>query len=137
MSGPESLLAERGVMANRNKQRGSAFERLIADHFQENWCDDTAEFIDRRTLSGKADKGDLVNVRLGRHRVCVETKNCSRIDLAGWVSEAEAEAANDGALAGIVIAKRRGKAAPGAQYAVMTVDTLIAMLHAASSHTHA
>ena len=32
----------------------------------------------------------------------VEIKNCAKLDLAGWVQEAQVEAVNDNALAGIV-----------------------------------
>ena len=44
------------------------------------------------------------------------------------MEEAHTEAGNDGALCGVVIAKRRGTTDPGAQYVLMTVNDLIALL---------
>ena len=44
------------------------------------------------------------------------------------MEEAHTEAGNDGALCGVVIAKRRGTTNPGAQYVLMTVNDLIALL---------
>lgn len=116
-------------MANRSKQKGTQQERLIADFLRDNW----SEFIDRRPLTGGKDKGDLANVRVGKHRLVVEIKNCARLDLAGWVTEAQTEAVNDDALAGIVVAKRKGKGAAEEQYVICTLGDFVNVLHAASS----
>lgn len=116
-------------MANPNKAKGTAQERLVADYLRDNY----SEFIDRRTLSGGADKGDLVNVRVGKHRLVVEVKNHARLDLADWIKEAAQEAANDHALAGIVVAKRKGKAQPQDQYVIMTLGDLVKILNAIAS----
>lgn len=118
-------------MANRNKSKGTGFERPVADYFRDHW----SEFIDRRTLSGGKDKGDLVNVRVGRHKLVVECKSVARLNLAGWVTEAQAEAVNDGALAGIVVHKRVRKGQPQDQYVTLTLGDFIAILHAAAGST--
>lgn len=103
---------------------GARFERLIADYLR----DHVSEFIDRRVKTGAKDKGDLVNVRAFGERVVVECKDVARTDLSGWVKEAEVEAGNDDAVAGVVVFKRRGTSDPGDQYVAMTVRDFIALL---------
>lgn len=114
-------------MTNRNGQRGASFERLVADYLRDNWDDR----IDRRVRTGAKDKGDVAGFRVSGHRVVVEAKNVRRTDLAGWVAEAKAEAANDGAVAGLVVHKARGKGQPGDQYVTATLADLLALLRAA------
>lgn len=111
-------------MANPNGRKGATFERQTADY----WRDTFSDFIDRRVKTGAKDKGDIANVRVAGHRLVVECKNSSRIDLAGWIAEAQAEAVNDGALCGIVVAKRKGKGNPEDQYVVLTQGDLMKIL---------
>ena len=108
------------------RQAGTAFERLIADHLAA-VIDDR---IERRTLGGSRDRGEVAGVRLadGR-RVVLECKDWSgRIDAATWVREAQLEASNDAAAAGVVIAKRRGTTRPEEQWVLMTVAELVTLL---------
>jgi hypothetical protein len=114
-------------VSNPSKRKGTAFEVVVSNGLNEEWDDR----IERRALAGIKDRGDVSNFRVGAQRVVVECKAERAIDLAGWVTEAEKEAANDGALCGIVVAKRRGKATFGDQYAIMTVSTLLKLLRAA------
>lgn len=116
-------------MPNPNGQKGTSFERQTADY----WRDHYDDRIDRRVKTGPGDKGDVANLRLGEHRIVLECKNERRIDLAGWVTEAQKEAKNDGALIGIVVAKRKGKGQPEDQYIVMTQGDFLTLLLAASS----
>lgn len=118
-------------MTNRNGQKGSSFERLVADYLRDNW----SEFIDRRVRTGAKDKGDVANFRVAGHRVVVEAKNVQRTDLSGWVKEAAEEALNDGAVAGIVVHKARGKGRGGDQYVTMTLDSLLALLDVAGGRS--
>lgn len=115
-------------MANRNKAKGSSFERLVADFLRDNH----SEFIDRRPLAGAKDLGDIANVRVGKQRLVIEAKNHARMDLAGWVQEAQDEAVNDNALAGVVVAKRKGKGQAEDQYVICTLGDFVRILHAAS-----
>ena len=48
--------------------------------------------------------------------------------LAEWVNEAQTEAGNDDALAGVVWHKRRGTTDPGDWYVTMTGADLVALL---------
>lgn len=106
------------------KAAGTRFERLIADCLA-SLVDDR---IDRRVKTGNKDRGDIGGVRHMGHRVVIEAKDHARFDLSGWVDQAEVERGNDDALAGVVIAKRRGHANPLDQYVVMTVRDLVAIL---------
>ena len=125
-------------MTNRSGQKGASFERLMADYFRDN----LSEFIDRRVKTGAADKGDIANFRIGRHRLVVECKNIRRQSpgeqrppgLNSWVEEAQEEARNDDALAGIVVHKRHGKGQPQDQYVTLTVDDFLTIIAAAGAN---
>lgn len=108
------------------KQAGARFERTIADYLRDN-LDDR---IDRRVKTGAADKGDIANVRDSHNRrIVLECKDYGgKINLPEWVKEAHAEADNDNAHAGLVVAKRRGTTDPGKQWVAMTVNDLIRLL---------
>lgn len=108
------------------KKAGSSFERLIADHLAHVLEDDR---IDRRVKTGNQDRGDIGGVRVHAQRIVIETKDYGgRLMPGQWIQEAQTEAGNDDALAGLVIAKRRGTTRPGSQYVLMTVDNLTALL---------
>ncbi|GMA26169.1 hypothetical protein GCM10025864_39280 [Luteimicrobium album] len=104
---------------------GSRFERVIADYLAEH-VDDR---IDRRVKTGAKDRGDIAGLRHMGGRVVVECKDyAGSLVAAQWVREAEIERGNDDAIAGIVVAKRMRNADPGAQYVLMTVRDLVALL---------
>lgn len=107
------------------KAAGTRFERAVADYLKEH-LDDR---IDRRVKTGAKDRGDIGGVRTPfGGRVVIECKDAARHDLAGWVKQAQVEAANDDAHVGIVVAKRRGHSNPGAQYVICTLDDILALL---------
>lgn len=113
---------------NRQSARaaGARTERAVADYLAAALDDDR---IDRRVKTGAKDRGDIGGLRLhGGQRLVAEVKDCARQDLPGWVAEAHLEANHDDALAGVVIAKRRGTTDPGRWWVHMTVDDLIAVL---------
>ena len=115
---------------NRNKQKGTTFERSIADYLHDKW----SPFIDRMPLHGNSDKGDIANFLIGqRHATVIECKNERQYKLAEWVKEAQQEAINAGCLAGIVVAKRKGKADPSEQYVILTLEEFLRCLRAARS----
>lgn len=107
------------------KQAGSRFERDIADFLKDSLGDPA---IDRKVKVGAKDQGDVANVRFRGHLLAIETKDCAKIDLPGWTKEAKQEAKNYGALAGFVVAKRRGTADPSKQWLIGTVAELVALI---------
>lgn len=107
------------------KKAGTSFERLIADTLAHHLNDDR---IDRRVKTGRKDRGDITGVRVHGQRVVLECKNTTRMDLAGWMREAQDEAGNDDALLGAVVHKRHGKGDPLDQWVTFTVRELVALL---------
>lgn len=109
------------------KQAGARFEREFADYMSVQLDDDR---IDRRVKSGAADKGDILGLRtISGGRIVAECKNYGgQFNVGAWLNEAEIERGNDDAVAGIVVAKRRGVTHPGSQVVFMTVDDFIAIL---------
>ena len=104
---------------------GSKAEKDVADYLAAALDDDR---IERRVRNGAKDRGDIGGVRVRGRRLVVEVKNCARTDLAGWIAEAEVEAGNDDAVAGIVVAKRKGTTDVGRWYVHMTVKDLLSLL---------
>jgi hypothetical protein len=116
------------------KKAGASFERLTADYLAKVLEDDR---IDRRVKNGNKDRGDIGGVRVHGQRLVIEDKDYGgRLMPGPWVEEAEAERGNDDALAGLVIAKRRGTTNPGQQFVLMTVDNLVAILTGNRDHTN-
>lgn len=108
------------------KTAGTRFETAIATYLATELDDDR---IERRRLRGRFDRGDIAGIRHHGQRLVIEVKDYGgQIKAGPWVEEAHTEAGNDDALAGLVIAKRRGTTNPGAQYVLMTVNDLIALL---------
>lgn len=107
------------------KNAGARFERTIADYL----ADTIDDRIDRRVKAGAKDKGDIAGLRVHGERITIECKDYGgQLKPGTWVEEVHTEMGNDEAIAGIVIAKRRGTTDPGSQWAVMTVNDLIALI---------
>lgn len=108
------------------KQAGTALETLIAQCLAEH-VDDR---IERRTKNGRHDRGDIAGLRdFKGHRVVVEVKNYGgRMEVGPWLREAERERLNDDAIAGVVVAKRRGTTDPLEQTVLMSVADLVSLL---------
>jgi len=108
------------------KAAGSKHARSIADYLQEH----VSRFIDKMPLYGAKDRGDVANVETFNDLpVAVEAKDYGgRLEAGTWLREAETERINLGAVAGVVIAKRRGVTAPGKQIVLMEVDDFCALL---------
>lgn len=108
------------------KQAGARFERTMADYLKEK----LSRFIDRMPKYGANDRGDLANIEtFNEQPVAAETKDYGgQIMVGTWLKEAATERQNLKAVAGVVIAKRRGVTDPGRQIVLMEVDDLIAIL---------
>jgi hypothetical protein len=108
------------------KKAGTEFETSVAGFLAET-VDDR---IERRARNGAKDRGDLSGVRTAHgRRLVVEAKEYGgRLKAAEWTAEAAVEAGNDDAIAGVVVAKRRGTTDPGDQWVLMTLADLVALL---------
>jgi len=108
------------------KKAGSSAERRVADWLAVRLDDDR---IDRRVKTGAKDCGDVGGVRtVAGGRVVVEVKDVARMDLSGWVREAEVERGNDDALLGVVVHKKRGTTDPAEWYVTMTCEAFAVLL---------
>lgn len=117
------------------RKAGSRFERVIADHLAIELEDDR---IDRRVKTGAKDRGDIAGLRtINGGRIVVECKDyAGQYKVSEWLREAEVERGNDDAVAGVVIAKRRGISDPGGQVVMMTVADLVALISLSRSDLH-
>jgi len=119
-----------GVRVTRSrssaKAAGANHERSIADYFKAH----VSRFVDKMPKYGAKDRGDILNVEtFNELPVAIECKDYGgRIEAGTWLGEAEAERINLGAVAGVVIAKRRGTTDPGSQIVLMTARDLVAIL---------
>lgn len=111
-------------MTAYHRQKGSTFERMIADYLKINGF----PFADRRVKSGAKDKGDVGGVGIHDQRLVLECKNTSKINLGTWAKEAEVERINDKALAGVIVHKRHGKGKAEDQWVTLTLADFAAIL---------
>lgn len=111
---------------NSAKQAGARFERNIADWLKQN----VSKYIDRKVRTGALDTGDLVNLETpDGQKITAELKDYGgRLEAGTWIKEAETERVNDEAIAGIVVAKRKGTTDPGDQYVITTLRDFTAIL---------
>ena len=108
------------------KTAGAWFEGLIANYLAARMNDDR---IERRRLNGVHDRGDIASFRVHGKRVVVECKEYGgRYEIGPWLREAETERVNDGALAALVVAKRKATRDPGDQVVIMTMRDFTALV---------
>lgn len=107
--------------------KGTAFETQIAAYMSD-WL---GVEVERRARNGKHDRGDLSGLKtIDGKRIVTELKNVARLNLSGWVDEAEQEAKNDSAPIAVTIHKRKGRGVKqlGDTYVTMTLDNFLEML---------
>lgn len=105
---------------SRSRAKGTAHETAIVRHLNAHGYPGA----DRAPLRGNKDQGDIVGIP----GVCIEAKNCKTLTPSLWLDQLEVEMINSEAETGVVIAKRRGTTDIGKCYALMTVDTWLALL---------
>lgn len=105
---------------SRNRAKGTSWESRIVAYLQTcGW-----PYAERRALNGAKDRGDIA----GLPAVVIEAKSAARVELAGWLDEANKEAENDGADLGVVWFKRRGKTSPADGFVLMDGETFVDLL---------
>lgn len=107
------------------KQAGTRFERKVADYLSAAFGDSD---IDRQIKTGSRDVGDIRGVYRNGHKVTIECKDCSRMELAKWIGEAEVEAGNADSPFPVVVHKRKGVGSMSEQYVTMTLETFAGIL---------
>jgi|TARA_R110000822_G_scaffold15302_3_gene52872 hypothetical protein len=105
---------------SKERAKGTNFETFIV-----NYLKDMYPFVERRSLNGALDKGDITGTD---PRLVWECKNHKTLNFSGWLHEAEVERINADAEIGIVVAKRRSYGNPADQYAVLRLDELLKLL---------
>jgi hypothetical protein len=124
-----SVMMVGGNPLNRSKQKGTAFESSIVPYLQAVWN----HRIERRTLSGAKDRGDIAGFgTLGSgefNEFVIECKNHKAMDIGTWVKEMETERSNANSQAGFVVHKRRGTTHAGSQYVTTTLCDLVRFGH--------
>lgn len=110
-------------MVNRSKRKGTDFESKCVDVLKVNG----APWAERRTLGGAHDRGDIAGVP----GVVFECKAEAKLDLPGYLREAEAERLHDKADLAVVWIKARGKSGAEHGYIVMAPPALMKLLRAA------
>ena len=97
---------------NRQKVKGDSYERTII-----NGLTDLGLDVWRTKAGWTDDRGDIAGIP----GCVVECKNHARPDLAGWITELQAEVANAQANTGVIIHKRHGNTDPLEQWVTTTV----------------
>ena len=107
-------------MVNRNGIKGSRWESAIVGFLR----DHGFPHAERRAKAGINDKGDITGVT---PHLVIEAKDQAKIDLPGFLREAEEEAANANAILPVAWVKARGKGVDKS-YVVMYPGTFILLL---------
>lgn len=102
------------------RSKGTRWETAIVDYLRAHG----APHAERRATAGAKDRGDVAGIP----GLVIEAKSHTAMNLAGWLDEAEAERANDGAGLAVVWHKRRGKTSAGDGYVTMTGATFVQLL---------
>lgn len=88
---------------SKSKQKGTAAETAVVRYLRQ-WPDNFG-LVERRALSGGADKGDIAGVA----GWAIEVKAAERLELAKWQRETLTEMANAGVHRCLLIVKRKYK----------------------------
>jgi len=117
---PDTAASARG---RRNRRAGADAENALAGYLRDAGYPEC-----RRQLERRQDRGDL----LGVGDVGLEVKNCRKHDLAAWTAQARQGCEAAGLLYPVTVVKPPRITDPGRWYAVLTVDTLVALLREAT-----
>lgn len=104
-------------MANPQKAKGSAFERLIADYLSQ------AIPCERIPPGATLDRGDLWTPH-----AAIQCKNHRTLSLGAWLAATAQQQHNAGKPYGFLVVKRKGTTDPAQQFAICTVEQLRTLL---------
>jgi hypothetical protein len=106
---------------SKAKQKGTLAETAVADFLKQ-----TFSAVERRTLSGKNDKGDLANVP----NCVIEVKNQRSYKIHEWMKETEIERLNAGEDVGVLVIKPNGVGVSKVNewWAVVSLETITQLI---------
>ena len=109
------------------RQAGTSFETWLVDYWREAFGTRT---IERRARKGIRDEGDIAGLHCHAGPVVIEAKSVARLNLSGWVQEAEVERGHADAAIGAVVHKRKGygRGSMGDQYVTLTLRDFTILL---------
>lgn len=110
---------------SRAKQKGTMAETAVAEYLKNTW-----PAVERRTLGGANDKGDIAGVP---HSV-VEVKNQATYKISEWLKETEQERRNAGVDYGILVIKPKGVGVSRTNewWAVVSLETITELIEKAA-----
>lgn len=111
---------------SKAKQKGTLAETAVADYLKQ-----TFPAVERRTLSGKNDKGDIAGVP----GCVVEVKNQRSYKIHEWMKETETERLNADAELGILVIKPNGVGVANVSqwWAVVSLETITKLVEELSA----
>ena len=98
-------------MANPQKAKGSAFERIIANYLAERMP------CERIPAGATLDRGDLWT-----EAAAIQVKNCRTLSLGAWLRDAVEQQRNAGKRLHALVVKRKGTTDPAEQFVVMSLE---------------
>lgn len=107
---------------SKSKQAGTWAETQVVQYLRKFW----GPTVERRTLQGVKDRGDIANIP----GWVIEVKNERAIDLAGYLKELAYEVGNEivhqgrSDIKGVVVIRKRGTLNVGEWYAVLPFGVL-------------
>lgn len=104
-------------MANPQKAKGSAFERLIADYLGQ------AIPCERIPPGATLDRGDLWTPQ-----AAIQCKNHRTLSLGAWLDATAQQQQNAGKPYGFLVVKRKGTTDPANQFAICSLEQLRSLL---------
>lgn len=117
-------------MANRSKQKGTAYETLIKNYLN----DKGFKKAHRTALTGGDDAGDIHGIeRPDGHKTIIQCKNQKKHDFSGWLDATVEQASRAGDAVPALVVKRAGKGekALGDSYVVMRLSDFVELLQEA------
>jgi hypothetical protein len=104
-------------MANPQKAKGSAFERLVRDYLAEQIP------CERIPPGATLDRADLWTAH-----AAIQCKNHRTLSLGAWLTATAQQQQNAGKQFGVLIVKRKGTTDPADQFAILPLEQLRTLL---------
>lgn len=106
---------------SKQKQKGTLAETAVAEYLKQ-----TFPAVERRTLGGQFDKGDIAGVP----NAVIEVKNQKTYKISEWMKETETERINAAEPVGVLVIKPNGVGVSrvGDWWAVVSLETITKLL---------